>query len=136
MLDAVSSLIVGGNMITIKQKGDFKNTEKFLKNKKRININILDKYGKIGVEALKKNTPVDTGVTSNSWYYEIENQNGKVTLNFYNSNVKNNINIAIIIQYGHGTKNGGWVEGIDYINPAVQPVFDKILNDVWGDLNG
>lgn len=123
-------------MITIKQKGDFKNTEKFLKNKKRININILDKYGKIGVEALKKNTPVDTGVTSNSWYYEIENQNGKVTLNFYNSNVKNNVNIAIIIQYGHGTKNGGWVEGIDYINPAVQPVFDKILNDVWGDLNG
>lgn len=123
-------------MITIKQKGDFKNTEKFLKNKKRININILDKYGKIGVEALKKNTPVDTGVTSNSWYYKIENQNGKVTLNFYNSNVKNNVNIAIIIQYGHGTKNGGWVEGIDYINPAVQPVFDKILNDVWGDLNG
>ena len=123
-------------MITIKQKGDFKNTEKFLKNKKRININILDKYGKIGVEALKKNTPVDTGVTSNSWYYKIENQNGKVTLNFYNSNVKNNVNIAIIIQYGHGTKNGGWVEGRDYINPAVQPVFDKILNDVWGDLNG
>ena len=123
-------------MITIKQKGDFQNTEKFLKNKKRININILDKYGKIGVEALKKNTPVDTGVTSNSWYYKIENQNGKVTLNFYNSNVKNNVNIAIIIQYGHGTKNGGWVEGIDYINPAVQPVFDKILNDVWGDLNG
>lgn len=123
-------------MITIKQKGDFKNTEKFLKNKKRININILDKYGKIGVEALKKNTPVDTGVTSNSWYYKIENQNGKVTLNFYNSNVKNNVNIAIIIQYGHGTKNGGWVEGIDYINPAVQPVFDKILNDVWGDING
>lgn len=123
-------------MIRIKQKGDFKNTEKFLKNKKRININILDKYGKIGVEALKKNTPVDTGVTSNSWYYKIENQNGKVTLNFYNSNVKNNVNIAIIIQYGHGTKNGGWVEGIDYINPAVQPVFDKILNDVWGDLNG
>ena len=123
-------------MITIKQKGDFKNTEKFLKNKKRININILDKYGKIGVEALKKNTPVDTGITSNSWYYEIENQNGKVTLNFYNSNVKNNVNIAIIIQYGHGTKNGGWVDGRDYINPAVQPVFDKILNDVWGDLNG
>lgn len=123
-------------MITIKQKGDFKNTEKFLKNKKRININILDKYGKIGVEALKKNTPVDTGVTSNSWYYEIENQNGKVTLNFYNSNVKNNVNIAIIIQYGHGTKNGGWVEGRDYINPAVQPVFDKILSDVWGDING
>lgn len=123
-------------MITIKQKGDFKNTEKFLKNKKRININILDKYGKIGVEALKKNTPVDTGVTSNSWYYKIENQNGKVTLNFYNSNVKNNVNIAIIIQYGHGTKNGGWVEGIDYINPAVQPVFDKILSDVWGDING
>lgn len=136
MLDAVSSLIVGGNMITIKQKGDFKNTEKFLKNKKRININILDKYGKIGVEALKKNTPVDTGVTSNSWYYEIENQNGKVTLNFYNSNVKNNVNIAIIIQYGHGTKNGGWVDGRDYINPAVQPVFDKILSDVWGDING
>lgn len=123
-------------MITIKQKGDFKNTEKFLKNKKRININILDKYGKIGVEALKKNTPVDTGVTSNSWYYEIENQNGKVTLNFYNSNVKNNVNIAIIIQYGHGTKNGGWVDGRDYINPAVQPVFDKILSDVWGDING
>lgn len=123
-------------MIRIKQKGDFKNTEKFLKNKKRININILDKYGKIGVEALKKNTPVDTGVTSNSWYYKIENQNGKVTLNFYNSNVKNNVNIAIIIQYGHGTKNGGWVEGIDYINPAVQPVFDKILSDVWGDING
>lgn len=124
-------------MIVFKHKGDFSKTFKFLEGaKKGINMNSLEKYAKKGVEALAFNTPVDSGTTANSWYYEIENKNGRVTISFGNSNVQNGVPIAIILQYGHGTRTGGWVEGRDYINPAIQPIFDEITNNAWKEVRG
>lgn len=122
-------------MIHIKQKGDFsKITHYFQKVKKSAKINDLDKYGKRGVEALSKATPIDTGKTADSWYYEITKENGIAKISFCNSNIQNGVPIAIILQYGHGTNNGGWVEGRDYINPAIQPLFDEIANDAWKEV--
>ena len=84
--------------------------------------------------ALSSATPVRTGLTANSWYYEIEHQNGSVSITFNNSNVNKGVPIAIILQYGHGTRNGGWVQGRDYINPAIQPVFDRIAKEAWEEV--
>lgn len=95
----------------------------------------LDKYGREGVAALSSATPKDSGLTAESWYYEIENKNGRAAITFNNSNINDNVPIAIILQYGHGTGTGGWVEGRDYINPAIQPLFDKIANDAWEEVN-
>lgn len=95
---------------------------------------ILDRYGKLGVSALASATPTDTGLTATSWHYEVESDNGSSTITFYNSNVNKGVPIAIILQYGHGTRNGGWVNGRDYINPAIQPVFDKIAADAWREV--
>ena len=121
--------------ISVRQKGDFsKLTRYLLKAKKAVNISDLDKFGKEGVAALASATPVDSGKTANSWYYEIENTNGSATITFYNSNIQNGIPIAIILQYGHGTRNGGWVQGRDYINPAIQPIFDKIADEAWKEV--
>ena len=101
-------------MIKIRQKGDFSKLTRFLeKAKKNVRISDLDKYGREGVAALSSATPVDTGTTANSWYYKIENKSGSVKISFYNSNIQNGVPIAIILQYGHGTRNGGWVEGRD-----------------------
>lgn len=94
----------------------------------------LDKFGKAGVEALALNTPVDTGKTANSWYYTIEINKNSAVISFNNSNIQNGVPIAIILQYGHGTRHGGWVEGRDYINPAIQPIFDQIVNDAWKEV--
>lgn len=122
-------------MISFRQKGDFSKTKRFLgRAKKAINLDDLDKYGREGVAALASATPVDSGKTANSWYYEIENKNGTVTISFCNSNNQNGVPIAVILQYGHGTRNGGWVEGRDYINPAIQPIFDKIVNNAWREV--
>ena len=122
-------------MIKFRQKGDFSKLTRFLeKAKKNVRISDLDKYGREGVAALSSATPVDTGTTANSWYYKIENKSGSVKISFYNSNIQNGVPIAIILQYGHGTRNGGWVEGRDYINPAIQPIFDKITNDAWREV--
>ena len=119
-------------MIRFRQKGDFSNLNRFLERAKNvIKIGELDKYGREGVAALASATPVDSGLTADSWYYEVEHQNGKVSINFYNSNINKGVPIAIILQYGHGTGNGGWVEGRDYINPAIQPLFDTIANNAW-----
>lgn len=124
-------------MIVFKHKGDFSKVTKYLERaKKGVNIKSLDKYGQAGVNALAANTPVDTGLTANSWYYEIENKNGKVVINFCNSNIQNGVPIAIILQYGHGTRNGGWVVGRDYINPAIQPIFDEITKTAWKEVSG
>lgn len=123
-------------MIVFKQKGDFSKITKYLeKTKKGINIRSLEKYGQAGVAALASNTPTETGLTANSWYYEIENKNGKVTISFCNSNIQNGVPIAIILQYGHGTRNGGWVQGRDYINPAIQPIFDEITKTAWKEVS-
>ena len=122
-------------MITVRQKGDFSKTTKFLERvREAVNLGLLDKYGREGVNALKSATPVDTGLTASSWYYEIENRNGVARLTFNNSNIQNGVPIAIIIQYGHGTKNGGWVQGRDYINPALKPLFDEITDRAWREV--
>lgn len=122
-------------MISIRQKGDFSKVSVYLeKLKKTAKFSVLDKYGKEGVAALSSATPVDSGLTASSWYYEIERQNGRAVINFCNSNVNKGVNIAIILQYGHGTGTGGWVEGRDYINPAIQPIFDKIVEDAWREV--
>lgn len=119
-------------MITFRQKGDFSRLTKFLERAKEVvNLGELDRYGRAGVAALASATPVDSGHTADSWYYKIENQNGVARIAFYNSNVNEGVPIAIILQYGHGTGTGGWVEGRDYINPAIQPIFDEIANQAW-----
>lgn len=122
-------------MISFRHKGDFSKTTKFLKGIKEKNfLKDLDKYGREGVAALASATPVDTGLTASSWYYTIETEDGRVRLNFLNSNIQSGVPIAIILQYGHATRNGGWVEGRDYINPAIQPIFDKIVNNAWKEV--
>lgn len=122
-------------MISFRQKGDFSNLTNFLERAKNvIHIGDLDKYGKAGVAALSSATPVDTGLTASSWSYEIEIKNGSVIIVFKNSNIQNGVPIAIILQYGHGTRNGGWVQGRDYINPAIQPIFDEIANNAWKEV--
>ena len=122
-------------MVSFRHRGDFSKTIKYLgKVKKAVNISDLDKYGREGVAALVSATPIDSGLTASSWYYEIENKNGKITISFNNSNIQNGVPIAIILQYGHGTGNGGWVQGRDYINPAIRPVFDRITNNAWREV--
>lgn len=121
--------------VTFSSKGDFKKLTSFLEKSKEVfNVGILDKYGKAGVDALASSTPVDTGLLKDSWYYKIENHNGTAKLIFYNSDIENGCPIAIIIQYGHATRNGGWVEGRDYINPALKPIFDKLADEAWREV--
>ena len=122
-------------MIYFGHKGDFLDAENFLKKaKKATMIDVLDKYGRDGVAALSSATPVETGKTAASWSYEIVEKQGYVALEFHNQNINKGIPIAVIIQYGHGTGTGGWVEGIDYINPAIQPIFDEISKNIWKEV--
>ena len=122
-------------MITFRHKGDFSRTQKWLRKiREAARLGILDKYGREGVAALASATPTETGTTASSWYYEIKRQNGSVAIVFCNSNINDGVPIAIILQYGHGTGTGGWVEGRDYINPAIQPVFDKAASDLWREV--
>ena len=122
-------------MITFRQKGDFSKSMRFLERAKNVvRLGELDKYGRAGVAALASATPIDSGETANSWYYEIVRIAGSVTIEFHNSNIQNGVPIAIILQYGHGTGTGGWVQGRDYINPAIQPIFDNIANDAWREV--
>ena len=122
-------------MITFRQKGDFSKLTRFLERaKEAVKLGDLDKYGREGVAALSSATPIDSGKTAESWYYEIKNQNGSVSINFLNSNVNKGVPIAVILQYGHGTRNGGWVQGRDYINPAIRPIFDKIAESAWREV--
>lgn len=122
-------------MINFRHKGDFSKVTAYLQRaKKGVNIRGLERFAREGVAALSSATPVDTGITASSWYYEIENKNGIVRISFCNSNIQNGVPIAIILQYGHGTRNGGWVEGRDYINPAIQPLFDKITDEAWREV--
>ena len=122
-------------MIKIRQKGDFKKLTSFLeRSKEGLDIGVLDKYGRKGVAALSSATPVDTGLTASSWFYKIENKNGIAKIEFHNSNVQKGVSIALILQYGHGTRNGGYVVGRDYINPAIQPVFDELAKNAWKEV--
>lgn len=114
--------------------GDWSKTEKLLKRtaKDSVDLNVLRQYGELGIQRLMYYTPKETGETAESWYYEISrNQNNKYIITFKNRNRVNGIPIAIILQYGHATRNGGWVEGRDYINPALRPIFDNMADKVW-----
>lgn len=122
-------------MISFRHKGDFRKATRFLdRAKKAVRLDDLDRYGREGVAALASATPVDSGLTAKSWHYEIIRKKDSVTIRFYNTNIQNGVPIAIILQYGHGTNNGGWVEGRDYINPAIQPLFDKLTKDAWEEV--
>lgn len=119
-------------MISVKHKGDFSNLERFINVVlKRDYLNILAEYGKRGVEALRAATPVDTGLTRDSWGFEIVSGVNKTSIRWTNSNIQNGVLVAVILQYGHGTRNGGFVQGIDYINPAIQPIFKQMANEAW-----
>lgn len=123
-------------MITFRQKGDFSRLSRFLERvKETVHMGDLDRYGREGVAALASATPVDSGLTASSWYYEIARTKEGVTISFKNSNINKGVPIAIILQYGHATRNGGWVEGRDYINPAIQPIFDRLANDAWKEVH-
>ena len=122
-------------VIEIRQKGDFKKSLTFFSHIKSWSVRpILEKYGKLGVERLADVTPKATGKTAASWSYEIKMDKSGATLCWKNSNIVDGVPIAVILQYGHGTRNGGWVEGRDDINPAIQPIFDQIANDAWKEV--
>lgn len=121
--------------VTIKHSGNFNNLDRFLKNSKRIKFQeVLDSYGREGVKALSSATPKRYGTTAASWGYTLNIKKNSILLEFTNSHINKGIPIAIIIQYGHATRNGGWVQGRDYINPAIQPIFDKIASDIWREV--
>lgn len=122
-------------MIGFRIKGDFKKANSYLERvKEAVKLGMLNKYGRMGVEVLASATPVDTGLTASCWGYRIERTSSSASIIFYNTNINKGVPIAIILQYGHGTGTGGWVEGRDYINPAIQPVFDKIVEDAWKEV--
>lgn len=124
-------------MISFRQRGSFSKLTGYLqKARHAVRISDLDKYGREGVAALESATPVDSGLTAKSWYYKIKIQNGSATISFHNSNVHDGVPIAVILQYGHGTGTGGWVEGRDYINPVIRPLFDKIVDKAWKEVSG
>lgn len=122
--------------ITFSHKGDFSKLSKYLKAvQKAVRPDtIFDKYGRAGVAALSSATPIETGRASQSWYYEVEKSSSSVRIVFLNSDIENGFPVAIMLQYGHGTGSGGWVEGRDYINPAIQPIFDKLADDAWKEV--
>ena len=122
-------------MITFRQKGDFGKLNGYLERvKEGLKLSALDRYGQEGVQALAEATPKDTGLTASSWQYRIVRGKESVSITFDNTNIQNGVPIAIILQYGHATRNGGYVQGIDYINPAVRPIFEKIAEEAWEEV--
>lgn len=122
-------------MVVIRHRGDLKKTRNFLEKIVRRNYrDILEKYGKRGVDALSAATPRDTGKTAGSWEYEIEQTQTGYTIEFNNTNLNHGVSVALLLQYGHGTRNGGYVQGIDYINPALRPVFEKLADEAWQEV--
>ena len=121
--------------ITFESKGDFSKGTKYLKElKQTLRAYKLDKYGEMGVKALSEATPRDTGLTAKSWIYEVEMKGNKCKLEWKNTNVNNGVSIALILDMGHATGNGGWVEGRNYIDPALQTIFDKICEEAWKEV--
>lgn len=122
-------------MITVKSKKGWNNTEKLLKNSLGNDwIRVLENYGRQGVQALAAATPVDSGNTASAWDYDIVKKGDSVSVIWNNNNIHNGVNIAIILQYGHGTGNGGYVQGRDYINPALRPIFDAMADAAWKEV--
>ena len=121
--------------ISFTQKGSFNNTEKYLRRLKQADLfAVLNKYGSMGVNALSNATPADSGQTAGSWSYTIQQRKGYYSIRWHNSNNVNGIPIAVLIQYGHGTGTGGYVQGRDYINPAIRPIFDQMANEAWREV--
>lgn len=119
-------------LIKVRHRGNFSHTERlFNKATKREYLNDLGRYGKTGVDALSKATPVDTGKTANSWMYDITKDREGTTISWFNTNEVDGVNIAAILQYGHGTGAGVYVQGRDYINPAMKPVLDEAVEGAW-----
>ena len=122
-------------MITFKHSGDFNHKEMFLKKASRAEyLKVVEQYCQQGVQALAEATPVDSGKTASSWNYNIERSKGGISIYWTNSNINKGVNIAIILQYGHGTRNGGYVQGRDYINPALRPIFDAMADGMWKEV--
>lgn len=122
-------------MITFRQSGDFKHTELFFKRAKNLRIEeLLNQYGREGVTALVAATPIDTGKTSQSWDYRIKRSNRSLSIEWFNTNIVDGVPIAVIIQYGHGTQRGGYVQGIDYVNPAMKDIFKKFADTIWKEV--
>lgn len=122
-------------MISFSEKGDFKKTRKWLEKSSKLDLEkILDKYGKLGVEALSSATPKDSGETANSWGYEISTGSKSSSITWTNSNIENGFPVAIMLQYGHGTGNGGYVSGRDYINPAIRDIFESLAKEAWREV--
>ena len=127
-----NSTLGGDKVIKITSKGDFNRTFRFLNKMEKFNVEkTLKKYGQMGVDALASATPIDSGTTANSWGYEIVTSKEGATIHWTNTNQNRGVYIAVILQYGHGTGTGGYVQGRDYINPAIRPVFDKIAEEAW-----
>ena len=123
-------------MVSFIHRGNFNRTKKFLnamKNRTYFSM-VLDKYGKEGVEALSNATPLDSGLTAQSWKYTIEKNRDSIIISWFNTNEVDGVNIAVILQYGHGTGTGGYVQGRDYINPAMRPIFDKLAEEAWKEV--
>lgn len=122
-------------MITITQKGSFNNTERYLSRLNRLQVfSTLEKYGSIGVAALASATPVESGATAAAWSYSVVQRPGYYSIRWHNSNINQGAPIAVLLQYGHGTGTGGYVQGRDYINPAVRPIFERIANEAWKEV--
>jgi hypothetical protein len=131
----MDSKVGGSSLITFRQKGDFSKASRYFERlKEAAKLGVLDKYGREGVAALASATPTETGLTASSWTYEIERKGNSVSIVYKNSNINKGVPIAVILQYGHGTGTGGWVQGRDYINPAIQPVFDRIADEAWKEV--
>lgn len=124
------------SIIHFAQKGDFSKSDNFLKKLLKLDLDsVLEKYGELGVKALSDATPVDTGLTASSWDYTIKKEKNSVTITWTNSNVVNGVPVALLIQYGHGTGTGGYVQGRDYIKPAIRPIFDELAKELWEEVN-
>lgn len=122
-------------MISFTSSGSFGNTEKFLKAMTNSDIlRSLDSYGRRGVAALRSATPVESGLTAELWSYQVEKSGTGYSITWSNTHSVSGVNVAVILQYGHGTGTGGYVRGRDYINPAIRPIFDQIADDVWKEV--
>lgn len=123
------------SIVEFEHRGDFKKLEKFLKSSAELGYeDILRRYGQLGVRALSAYTPYDTGKTASSWSYRIVRSKNEIRIQWLNSNINDGVNIAIILQYGHATRNGRFVQGVDYINPAIRPIFEDMANAVWREV--
>lgn len=123
-------------MISFKHRGNFKNLERFLHDVQHSDLDaVLKHYGELGVEALRDSTPVDTGLTANSWYYTIEKTRSGVSITWSNSNRSDGIPIVVLIQYGHALPSGAYVPPNDFINPAIKPIFDEIVENLWREVS-